>query len=265
MTTVHSTSNQKNLWIEHSGKCQRDLIVKKIACAIIVGANLAALGALLYYVVLYCPISTEVMVIAPIVGGVLGAMTYLKIPIKLIDDNNYESYSTPAFVTARFLTFLCFAPIVIAIRNMDWTNYADPYVAHRIAGEIKNSDKTNFEEVLLKQGSRVHNLKRYGFISKDKAIELKTLYRDAKPFLLAKQFLIKEKAPQKNIIEIETKLCQFSERWDTFKSSAAPSLPDLTPAIPQFSSTLTKIKLWIREHFGIYLLNNRGIHAINPV
>ncbi len=252
MSGVEKTNSEtlKTLWEQKAPKCQRDLIFKKIAITIIALANLAGIALLFTHVCMNYPIPTQALLVSPIIVGILGALSYLKIPTFGINTLNYTHYSNPVLMASRAVTYAVFGPVVLMVRWLDWTNYRDPFVAKQIRNDFETRD---CEEVLATYGPRARNLGRYGLLSPELAKEFQSLYTKAKPVLETKKFLENEKAIE--VFDAQSLTSIDEQEWAPLKTkifaSESPCFDFPTLQVPDFSKRTTKVKLFIRKYFNL--------------
>lgn len=237
----------RTLWETHSPACGIDLIIKKIAVAFIALINLAALGTALYFIIMYCPMPSEAVVVSPFIIGVLGALTYIGFPTCSISERNYTTYTNPTALVGKGLAYLFFGPLMYAVKYIDWTPYHDPICATRISNDLK---ELPFDQVTRKYGDNFSNLVRYGFIHEDNRLALETLHEEYQPVKDAVDFWQQEEM-EKSEVYAQAKATQatIEEKWMGFKQSTVHPFP--SPELPQydFTQSSTQIKLWARKHF----------------
>jgi len=248
-TEVQKTSDNKSLWDTYSNHCNRDLIIKKIALCTIAAINVGGIAALLTYVCLHYSIPTTALVVSPIIVGVLGALSFLNVPTFGVSRINYTEFTNPAILFSRCVTVILLGPVVYTIRTLDWTQYGDPFVAHRIAEDFKNDD---METLLSKYGPSLSNLEKYGFFSPEHGQELKKIYQEVRPHIEEKSFFKEEQASEKSIEPIQHKINVQIEKWQQLKEGMVNELPN--PELPQvdFTKRTTRAKVWMRRNLKIY-------------
>jgi len=230
-------------WKHCAPKAQRDLVIKKIAVALIALINFGALGVALFCCISYLPVPTQALLASPFIVGVLASLTYLKFPTLGIDSWNYTSFLNPGNMIGRGLTYLFFGPLMFAIQRIDWTAYHDPVCANKISKDLENN---SFEKIAHEYGKHFSNLFKYGFIDKKHASELKNLYCDYKPIQYELNFWKKEHL--EDCEEAKQALEQkevFESRWLKLKETIQFPYPKKPKY--QFSSKSTKIKLKLRS------------------
>ncbi len=254
MSSIEQTSSESiitpppnTLWETHSPTCGTDLVLKKIAVAIIGLLNLAALGTALYYIISYCPIPSQAIVASPFIVGVLGALTYIKFPTCSITEKNYTSYVNPTALIGKGLAYLFFGPLMYAVKHIDWTPYHDPICATRVSNDLK---ELPFDQVTRKYGDNFNNLIRYGFIPEDKRVELQHLHKEYQPIKDAVDFWQQEKMEKSEVYaQAMVNQAAIEEKWTDFKQNTVHPFP--SPDLPDydFTQSSTHVMLWMRQHF----------------
>ncbi len=100
---IEVRSDIRSNWELKSPKAQRDLVIKKIAIAIILIINLGGIAFGLYHLTLHYTIPTQALIVSPFIVGVLGAIAYLKIPSFGITKSNYTHIVTLPLSLQGFL------------------------------------------------------------------------------------------------------------------------------------------------------------------
>lgn len=159
---VNLNSNQK--YENLISSAQRDLIIKKIAFAIITTINFAIVLGAFAYVVYEVSLPTKPLLVASFVLGLVGA------GFALIGKNVKIQGSSPTSIASSILNRIFFGPTVYLYNKIDWTPYHDPMVANGIYEEIKHF---TFEEFEAKYGLNFGNLVKYGFIDQRYRVEIK--------------------------------------------------------------------------------------------
>lgn len=244
---IEKSNLPANYWELNIPKNQRDLIIKKIAVGLIGALNLAMLGGAVYFIITYCPISTQALLISPFIVGVLGALAYLKFPTCGINSMNYTQYSNPAVILGKVITYVFFGPYMYASKKCDWTAYHDPIVANKIAHDL---DTNSFESLAEEYGKHFDNFAKYGMIPPEYKDALLNLYQEYKPAKNELQYYEK-----KNLLwhEEAVRLAELKEnienRWKDLRESIRPHL--YFPVIPKhnFRSRFTPIRLKIYDFF----------------
>lgn len=179
-TRINTEAPTVNTWELTAPLAKRDLIIRKIFTTILFSINIAGLGAALYFVIAYCPISAKAYVISPFIVGVLGAVAYLKLPTFGISKFNYHNITNPAVQLGKGLALAFFTPCVLASYLLDQTPYHDPHSANCISTELS---EWTFSQISEKHGRHFNNLYRYGFIREEdvKKEDLKNLREELLP------------------------------------------------------------------------------------
>jgi hypothetical protein len=240
VTPTNGNANPaEHAWNASSSKCTVHLVIKKIAISIIFTANLAALGTAMAYIVMYCPIPAQVATVAPLVTGVLGALIYLKVPLLGINNNNYYDYTEPSIFLGRVITMILFAPLIVAIKNIDWINYRDPFVANRVSNELSD---WKWDQVADKYGKKIGNLKRYGFLGQKDAETMRVMYKNYQPVKKVKDFLGSEQLSLDS--DLKMKIATVESDWVNLKNQI--NLPRPQYQLPDFTKKFTSFKLFFR-------------------
>lgn len=248
-TPISSTKSTIPLthWEAQSPTSATDLLVKKIAVAAIAMLNLAALGAALYFIISYCPVPTEALIVSPFIVGVLGALAYMKFPTCGISSMNYTGYVNPVQLLGKAMAYLFFGPLMYAVKHLDWTPYHDHVRANRISQDLT---ELPFAEVADQYGKHFDNLIKYGFIHEGHAEELKTLYEQYKPTKKAIAFWKQEGLEKsQQSAQAKAKLDTIEEKWRDLKRTSNYAFP--TPDMPDydFAQSSTRVELWMRKYF----------------
>lgn len=230
-------------WEMQLQRAKIDLTIKKIAIVVIALLNFAGLCAAAYYFMTYCPYKLKALIVSPIVIGVLGALSTLKVPTFGVKQSNITSYANPLHMIGKGLGYLFFGPFSFSVKHLDWTPYHDPTRANTISHDL--STKT-FAELARDYGSRFGNLIKYGFINPKKSDALKTLYKTYKNLKREKDFWTCEKQPervaqtQKKIEQLEKKWAKIKKNWDH---------PTLAQPTYDFTSWKGRLQLMTRRFF----------------
>lgn len=229
-------------WELKSPKAQRDLIIKKIAIAIILMANLAGIATGIYFLTLHFTIPTQALIASPFIVGVLGAIAYLKIPTLGVTKDNYTQYSNPALVIGKILAYLFLGPVTLFAKNTDFYPYHDPYFAERVSQELS---KEKFDFVAKKYGPHFDHLVDYGFIPENYRDDLLSIYREYKPVRRGLDFYEKEYGKAKKFPhikwrgqpgELKDAEDQILNRWNLLKGNFQKYLPHPEQPKKEFSS-----------------------------
>lgn len=257
-----SNSNPSVSYEKSVSKCTRDLVIKKMALSIIILLNVAALGAIFTYITLYCPIPERPLLISTFVVGVLGALVSLKVPTLGVTGGNYTQFTNPVSLLGRAATLILFGPVLLVIKKIDWTNYADPYVANQVSEELS---RLSFKELSPLYGPRIENLKKYGFISQEKAQKLKDLHEHYQKhkkahdlFLTHSKNFLKEITDDKaenlflqNLDKTKESLEDIESDWLQLKHQIIPSLPRPETNIPDYGSWKTRFYMLFRKYLVV--------------
>ncbi|MCH9627200.1 MAG: hypothetical protein S4CHLAM2_08350 [Chlamydiales bacterium] len=250
---IVNTKNTSSHWEAFAPQAKTDLIIKKIAVATIALLNLAALGAVFYYLVTYCPLASTPYLVSPYVAAVIGTLASLKFPTLGISSSNYSKYTNPVALLGQGLAYLFFGPYKYAVKHCDWTPYHDPHVANALAHDIQS---LSLKELAEKHGEHFSNLFKYGIIPDAFKDELHTLYQDNKPVQKGREYYKRQKldwhGQNKKFEQEEAKL---EARWNDLRARIIPYLH--FPELPahDFGSPLTQARLdmesssWYRHPF----------------
>lgn len=234
-------------WETQAPVSAQDLILKKIAVALIALINLAALGTALYFIISYCPVPSTALLASPFIVGVLGALAYMNFPTCGVSSKNYTDYFNPLALLGKGMAYLFFGPLMYAVKHIDWTPYHDPICAHRISTDLQ---ELSFDQVADKYGENFSNLIYYGFIHEDQSQELQALYEEYQPVKKAIDFWKQEKMEKSEpYIQAQAKLASIEGKWSVIKQNIKFPFP--TPQLPDydFTQTSTQVELWMRKHF----------------
>jgi len=231
-------------WELKTFNAQRDLIIKKVVIALIALLNFVALGTVLYFIISYCPVPTQAILVSPFIVGVLAALAYLKFPTFGVSSVNYSNYLNPTSLIGRGLAYLFFGPLMYAISKLDWTPYHDPIRANKIS---KNLEELPFYKLAEEYGLHFDNLIKYGFIPEKNEEELIALYEEYLPIKKEIDFWkeegLEECAESK---EAQEKKERLEEKWLDLKNKFDFSFPHPPKPILDFSKRTTDIKLKAR-------------------
>lgn len=243
---VPKEDNQfSTLWELKAPLARRDLIIKKVAISVIALLNFAALGVALYYIIAYCPVPNQALLISPFIVGVLAALANLKYPTFGVSSMNYSAYLNPTSLVGRAIAYLFFGPFQYAINKIDWTPYHDPIVANKISRHL---EKKKFEEIAADYGKNFDNLTNYGFIHPNFLPELKELYKAHRAEKYELEFWKKEESEDCQEAQAAVKRKEkLEERWEAMKARFIHPFPHPKVAKLDFSSKLTKAKLKMRS------------------
>jgi hypothetical protein len=138
----------------------RDLIIKKIAFAIITLINCGIIVGVYTYLVMYdVDIPTKPLLLASFAIGVVGAFMSLK--SEMFATAASSLYGDGPTIIGQLATYLFFGPTEYIYRNLDWTNYGDVMVIDAIADDFSQG---TLAKVCEKYEKNLSNLQRYGFI-----------------------------------------------------------------------------------------------------
>jgi hypothetical protein len=237
-----------NYWELNAPKSQRDLMIKKLAIAIIAALNLAVLAGALYFIITYCPMPTEALLVSPFIVGILGALAYLKFPTCGINSLNYSQYSNPATIAGKTLTYIFFGPYMYAAKKCDWTVYHDPRVANKIAKDLETK---SFEYLAKEYGKHFANFAEYGMIHPEFKQELLNLYHNYKPIKKALKYYESKGLEWHSRVETLTvRKNGIESRWEVLREKIMlrlvfPEIPE-----PDFSSPVTGYSIKLEEFFN---------------
>ncbi len=242
VTKTNTLTSQQSRWEKLASNSSRDLILKKIAVVFVAIINLAMLGGAAYLVVSYCPLPTPqtILIFSPFILGVLGALSYLKIPACKELSETYRTTSHPTTCIGKGLAYIFFGPLVYVIKQLDWTSYHDPIKANAISSDLK---KLPFEQIADKYGKHFDNLVGYGFIDEDQKENLEELYEIYCTVKATRDFWKREGLEEsKPAQKAGAKLAALRATWKSLKTIFKAPFP--TPPLPEldFSKTKTRIK-----------------------
>lgn len=239
-------------WDGHVETCKRDLIIKKIALALLVLLNLAGIAGLCTYIVLYSPISQSAIevscLITPIIIGVFAAFSMLKIPTFGFTSYNYKQVLNPITTIVKIATLALIAPVYCMVQHVDFTDYADHFEAKNIVKEIEIA---KFDKVMEVFGPRIDNLVKYGYISQTNGTAFEKIYSQAEPLLAAKEDLknrerVKD-AFKENFDQLQVQLQPLEKEWEELKSSILPDLPNPEVPNPDFTKWTARAAAYFRS------------------
>jgi len=227
---VRNNDLSTNYWELNAPDSRRDLIIKKVVVGLIALINFAALGAALYFIIAYCPISTQALLISPFIVGVLGALVYLKFPTLGINSMNYSQYSNPAIMLGKGITYLFFGPYMYATKKCDWTPYHDPHVANKIANAINTN---SFEDLAKEYGKHFDNFAKYGMIPPEHKEELLAIHAAYKPIRKALKYYEKKDLKwHERVVNLNSEKAGIERRWENLRREIRPHLH--FPPIPEY-------------------------------
>lgn len=178
---VTPVDNNTVRWEATRSAAKRQLVLKKVALAAIALVNLAILGASVYAVLHWCPVSSRItttaMISSPFIVGILAALTHLKFPTYGITRGNYSEYSNPAHMAGKVLAYIFFAPLMLAVRHSDWTAYHDPEVVERISLDL---EEKSFADISKSYGAHFENMAHFGVLPEENLGQLTLLHEVAK-------------------------------------------------------------------------------------
>lgn len=237
------------LWEERRSSALRDLIIKKVFLNTIFLLNAAGLGIAIYCIVSYCPIPSKALITAPIVGGVVAAIVFLRLPLCGITRRiRYKDISNPAHQLGKVLTILFFGPWLLLKNNIDEMPYHDPDLARVISRELREG---TFEKVSEKYGDNFRNLFRYGYIQGIPPKDLIDLHDEFVP--IARGFKHTEKtyilnnneADEHHILSKKKK--EIEDIWENIKNRFTEDLPFPLAPHHDHSSWKDRFELYCRD------------------
>jgi hypothetical protein len=234
-------------WEINSPKSKRDLIIKKIAITLIAIINLAALGAIFYLIVSYCPISTQALLISPFIVGVLGTLVTLKFPTFGINSMNYTQYSNPSTILGKIITYFFFGPYMYATKKCDWNVYHDPHTANLISNDLATA---SYEEIDKKYSKHFNNFAKYGIIPPEFKKDLNSLSKEYKPIKTALKFYHKKNLGwHEKISDLNDQKEMIEQKWAVLRDKIHPYLS--FPKLPEkdFGDSFTKWGTKIEDTF----------------
>ncbi len=236
---------QYTTWELRAPDAKWDLVVKKVAVCAVAILNLAALGAVLYYIIAYTSVPSQALLISPFVVGVLIALANLKFPTFGLSARNYTDYLNPASMIGRGLAYLFFGPLVYTVERIDWTPYHDPFKANKISNDL---EKLSFEKIADEYGENFDNLIAYGFLpfnEKEGFMELYELYEPLKKEIA---FYKKEGLEEcQESVEAKDAIKLLETKWGNLREKFLDQLP--RPDMPKynFSEFSTDVSLQVRD------------------
>lgn len=251
-----------NYWELNAPKSQRDLIIKKLAIAIIAALNLAVLAGALYFIITYCPMPTEALLVSPFIVGILGALAYLKFPTCGINSMNYSQYSNPATIAGKTLTYIFFGPYMFAAKKCDWTAYHDPCVANKIAKDLETKP---FEYLAKEYGKHFANFSEYGMIPPQFKQDLVNLYSNYRPIKKALKYY-KSKGLEwlPRVETLTNRKNKIEKDWEVLRERILPYL--VFPEIPEqdFGNPVTGYRIKLEEFFNNPPFENTRKNSSQP-
>ena len=217
-------------WQEASSASCRNLILKKVAVSIIALANCAGLGVALYYIVSYCPIPTQAILVSPFIVGALGALKNMKIPTLGFTASNYKSDLNPTTIVGKVVAYIFFGPLMLAVNNIDWIPYHDSIRARAISDDL---EKKEFAEISKEYGNHLSNLFAYKFIPKNNnTLEIYAMHEECKAEEMAVEFWTKERNPD-NVTKAQENIQKINEKWNRLRDwQIKNELPK--PEVPKY-------------------------------
>ena len=238
-----SVSDYSTNWELSAPKSKIDLLIKKIAISIIALANFAMIGAVLYYIIMYCPIPTQALLVSPFIAGTLAALAYLKFPTLGVRSENYSSYLNPTYLVGKIVTYILFGPLTYAIETTDLTAYHDPIEANKISRDL---EELSFDQIADQYV--FDNLIKYGFIQESKkgdVLDLRQKYAAQKKALAFWKQADKE---GREVLDIQNQVKAIDDEWQDLKNTFEPFPHPKNPSY-DFSSPLTPIRIKARHYF----------------
>lgn len=199
-----------------NNNCRRDLIIKKIAFAIIVAINFAVVLGAFAYAVYKIDLPTKPLIVASFVLSIIGA------GFAMMGKDFKVQGASVSSIAASVLNYIFFGPTVYLYNKIDWTAYHDPYVASTIYEEMRHF---TFDEFQTSYGDRLSNLQKYGFIDQRTKEGLEPgveKYRELKEELarlekciepIKERINLKESPFFKRSEQLKAELEEFEQRW----------------------------------------------------
>jgi len=259
-------SESFNNWTIKSKDCFRDLTIKKVVCGIIIAINIAGIAALLTYVALYQPIETKVLAFAPFIGG---ALTGIALLLKRKEagekglsylGKQHRRLLRPAYLVAEVLTAACFFPMVCVLRLIDWTDYSDPFKAHRLTHKLREG---NLEDVIRSCNGREKKLEKYGLLKEGDADRMIAIRDQLLPVIQDVDFCKAMKVPDDTLLDtFYQKHPEIKQNWESIKETI-PEIPKSAP--PPERGLNRRVRVALKEHLGINTFPFRCPHTPAPI
>jgi len=255
MTDINET-NSVHAYESVKKQAHSDLNLKRFGFALLIIANMAALGAIFYALVTYCPIPTSLLVTSTFVIGVIGALSSLNIPTFGINTFNFSQYVNPVTVVGRGIAYLLFGPTLLIKKNVDWTDYSDPLQVSQISHTLASK---SFAEVAKEHGEQLTNIKKYKIVEESDGTALIHLYKTYYPLKLEQEFFEKRLGKEEmaaiqgggsssnDLVEKvrlnHQKIQQIEEEWSVLQKEIKSKLPQpkVEERVPDFTKRSTRV------------------------
>jgi hypothetical protein len=188
--------------------------------------NFAALGAAFYYLVLYCQLPDQVLLLSPFLPGALATLVALQFPTLGINSTNYASYLTPSKIAGRVISYILFAPFMCAANQLDWTPYHDPIEARIVSEKLRQP----LEMIAEEYGKRIAPLVKYGFLDKEQGKAMNRIYHNFKQATQLLQSYTKRQLGECSLVnEAKDQLESAKKQWEALTPTFTlphPEIPD---------------------------------------
>lgn len=231
----HSINERNNVrWLNASDTCERDVMIKKMAVAILFLMNISALGYTFYYISCCYSIASEALVVTPFITGILAALMLLKLPTCGVTGDNYKNLTNPVLILGHIIATCLFFPVVLLKNYLDFNNYSDPYVVHKVRRDLLEQP---FSFVLENYSGKIANLGKYGLLQEELVEEFTNLCITYSQTVENYRLLLNEypEIEETELLpsDLKNDLEQAEEEWQKFKLKLA--LPDPSLPSPTFS------------------------------
>jgi hypothetical protein len=257
-TKTNTPEKKPSLWESKGRNCHIDLTIKQLAIALITLLNFAALGVGFYYLVAYCTIPAQAMLISPFIVGVLAALANLKFPTFGISSGNYSNFLNPLALVGRVAAYVFFGPMMYILNKVDLTPYHDPIKANKVSQDL---EELSFEKIADQYGPFFQNLIKYGFIHEKYEQKLQSLYETYVP--IKEEILFWKNEGLENCVESKTatrKKLKVEKDWKALKESFEYAFPHPNKPKYDFSKTTTSVQLKYREY-----VFSRPLHTLRRI
>lgn len=237
-------------YTERQTRTRVDFAMRRIFFTTVLLMDLAALGAIYWALVTYCPLPNEPLLASTFIAAILAGLGSMKIPTAGVNPDNYKNWLTPVYMLGRVVCYTLFGPALLIHRNTDWTDYRKGVEVNRIFGELKSQ---KFEDLSDTYGPRIKNLQRYGLMPEAEAKKMGEFYVEMVPLKLRQAYLLKyadkfkdaeiENPNKKQLQEVRDKIAKIENQWRELQSTLLTFEAEVNT--PRFEWRVVR---WYREY-----------------